>query len=132
MYCFQDGSEVISIKRETTDTQHEQQNCAAAISFPEIKAEEEVSCLSLYPMLPEFEKKSGCFVLYTLVYTLHTFKHVSDKCQSYRNLPCSALHYHSAVSIPHVRFALPAELFPFHILCLYSLCIPRMCKNCTL
>jgi hypothetical protein len=73
-----------------------------------------------------------CFVLYTLVYTIHTFKRVSDKCQIHTNLPCSALHCHSAVSIPHVRFALPTELFPFHILGLYSLCIHRMCKNYTL
>jgi len=132
MYCFQDGSEVISIKREATDTQQEQQNSATAISFTEIKGEEEVSCIYLYPLLPGLEKNLGCFLLYMLMYTLHTFKHISDKCQSYRNLPCSALHYHSAVSIPHVWFALPTEPVPFHILCLYSLCIPRLCKNYTL
>jgi len=73
-----------------------------------------------------------CFMLYTLVYTKHTFKHVSDKCQSQRNLPCSALHCHSAVSIPHVWFSLPTEQFPFYILCVYSFSFPRMCKNCTL
>jgi len=64
MYCFQDGSEVISIKREATDTQQEQQNCAVAISFTEIKAEEEVSCISLYPLLCGFSKILGCVVLY--------------------------------------------------------------------
>ena len=72
-----------------------------------------------------------CFVLYTLVYTIHTFKHVLDKCQSQRNLPCTALYCHWSVSIPHVWFVLPTELFPFHILCLYSLCIPSICKNDT-
>ena len=132
MYCFQDGSEVISIKREATDTQQEQQNSAVAITFPTIKAEEEVSCISLYPLLFIFSNTLGCqntcFVLYTWLYTIHTFKHVSDKCQSHRNLPCSALHCHSAVSIPHVWFALPTELFPFCILCLYSLCFPRCVK----
>jgi len=43
MYCFQDRSEVISIKCEATDTQQQQQNSAAAVLFPEINAEEEVS-----------------------------------------------------------------------------------------
>jgi len=51
MYCFQDGREVISIKCEATDTQQQQQNSAVAISFCEIKAEEEVSCISLYQLL---------------------------------------------------------------------------------
>jgi len=45
---------VISIKHEATDTQQQQQNSAAAISFPEIKAEEEVSCISMYPLLNLF------------------------------------------------------------------------------
>ena len=49
--------------------------------------------------------------------TPYTFKYVSDKCQSHRNLPCSALHCHWAVSITHVRFALPTELFPLYIFC---------------
>jgi hypothetical protein len=39
MYCFQNGSDVICIKREATDTQQEQQNSAVAISCPAIKAE---------------------------------------------------------------------------------------------
>ena len=60
MYCFQDGSEVISIKREATDTQQEQQNSAVAISFPEIKAEEEVSCISLYLLLFTFSNTLCC------------------------------------------------------------------------
>ena len=68
MYCFQDGSEVISIKCEATDTQQEQQNSAVAI-LPEIKAEDEVSCISLYPLLFRFSNILGhqntCFVLYT-------------------------------------------------------------------
>jgi hypothetical protein len=54
MYPFQDGSEVISIKREATDTQQEQEKNAVAITFPEIKAEQEVSCISLYPLLFRF------------------------------------------------------------------------------
>ena len=134
MYCFQDRSEVISIKREAADTQQEQQKSAVAITFSEIKAEEEVSCISLYPLLFRFSNILRCqntFVLYTLVYTIRTFKHVSNKWQSHRNLPCSAIHCHSAVSIPHIWFPLPTELFPFYILCLYSLCIPRMLRNKT-
>jgi hypothetical protein len=44
MYHFQNGSEVISTTREPTDTgQQQQQNSAVAITFTEIKAEEEVS-----------------------------------------------------------------------------------------
>jgi hypothetical protein len=54
MYCFQGGNEVISIKREAKDTQQEQQKSAVAITFPEIKAEEEVSCIALYPLLFRF------------------------------------------------------------------------------
>ena len=54
MYCFQDGSEVISIKCEATDTQQQQQNSAVAISFCEIKDGEEVSCISLYLWLSGF------------------------------------------------------------------------------
>jgi hypothetical protein len=52
MYCFQDGSDVISIECEATDTQ--QQNSAVTVTFPEIKAEEEVSYISLYPLLFTF------------------------------------------------------------------------------
>jgi hypothetical protein len=41
-----------------------------AITFPEIKAEEEVSCISLYPLLIQIFKhlvlsEHFCFVLYT-------------------------------------------------------------------
>ena len=136
MYCFQDGSEVISIKREATDIQQEQEKIAVAITFPEIKAEEEVVvflCIHCYSHFQQLVLSEHiCFVLYTLVHTMHTFKHVSDKCHSHRNLPCSALCCHSAVSIPHVQFALPTELFSLYILCLYSLCIPRMWKSCIL
>ena len=69
MYCFQDGSEVISIKREATDTQQEQQNSAVAISFPEIKAEVEVSCISLYPFLIIFSNMLYCQNTFVLPYT---------------------------------------------------------------
>jgi hypothetical protein len=74
MLCFQDGSEVISIKREDTDTRPEQQSSAVAITFTEIKAEEEVSYIALYPFLFGFSNNLGCcniFVLCTSVYTIH-------------------------------------------------------------
>jgi hypothetical protein len=60
MHCFQDESEVISIKRETTDTQQEQQKSAVAITFTEMKAEEEVSCIYLYPLLFRLPNIFGC------------------------------------------------------------------------
>ena len=138
MYCFQDGSEVISIKREATDTQQQQQNSAVAITFREIKAEEEVSCISLYALLSRFSNILCCQNTFVLCYThdctqyTHLNMFQTSARATDRHLPCSALHCHSAVSIPHVWFALPTELFPFHILCLYSLCIPRMCRNYTL
>jgi hypothetical protein len=69
MYCFQDGSEVISIKHEATDTQQEQQNSAVAISFPAIKAEKEVSCISLYPLLFRFSNILCCQNTFVLPYT---------------------------------------------------------------
>ena len=69
MYCFQDASDVISIKREATDTQQEQQNSAVAISFTEIKAEEEVSCISLYPLLFRFLNNLCCQNNFVLCYT---------------------------------------------------------------
>jgi hypothetical protein len=73
MYCFQDGSEVISIKREATDTQQEQQNSAVSITFPEIKAEKEVSCISLYPLLPDFQ--TSCVVRTLLFCAIHMTVH---------------------------------------------------------
>ena len=73
MYCFQDGSDVISIKREATDTQQEHQNSAVAISFPEIKAEEEVSCISLYPLLWGFQ--TTCVVRTLLFCVIHVSVH---------------------------------------------------------
>jgi hypothetical protein len=69
MYCFQDGSEVISIKHEATDTHQEQEKIAMAITFPEIKAEEEVSCISLYPLLFGFSNILGCWNTFVLCYT---------------------------------------------------------------
>jgi len=69
MYCFQDGSEVISIKREATDTQQEQQNSAVAITFTEIKAEGEVSCICLYPLLFRFSNILFCQNTFILCYT---------------------------------------------------------------
>ena len=80
MYCFQDGSEVIGIKHEATDTQQEQENSAVAITFTEIKAEEGVSCVYLFSLLFIFPNtlccQNTCFMLYTLLYTIHTVKQV--------------------------------------------------------
>ena len=69
MYCFQDGSAVISIKCEATDTQQQQQNSAVAISFCEIRAEEEVSCISWYPLLCRFSNILFCQNTFVLCYT---------------------------------------------------------------
>jgi len=69
MYCFQDGSEVISIKHEATDTPQEQEKSAIAITFPEIKAEEEVSCIVLYPLLSGFSNIFACLNTFVLCYT---------------------------------------------------------------
>jgi hypothetical protein len=72
MYCFQDGSEVISIKLEATDEQQEQQqqqHSAVAISFPSIKTEEGVSCISLYPLLFIYSNTLGCHNTFVLPYT---------------------------------------------------------------
>jgi hypothetical protein len=68
MYCFQDGNEVISIKREATDTQL-QEKSAVAVTFPEIKAEEEVSRISLYPLLSGFSNTLCCQNTSVLCYT---------------------------------------------------------------
>ena len=51
---------MISVKREATNTQQEQQNSAVAISFHAIKAEEGVSCISLYPLLFIFSNMLHC------------------------------------------------------------------------
>jgi hypothetical protein len=69
MHCFQDGSEVISIKREATDTQQEQQNSAVAVTFTEITAEEEVSYIALCPLLFGFSNNLVC--LNTCVMHIH-------------------------------------------------------------
>ena len=137
MYCFQDGSEVISIKREATDTQQQQQNSAVAISFTEIKAEEEVSCISLYPFLCRFSNTLCCQNTFVLCYThdctqythLNTFQTSGRATETFHVLPFIATQL-----FPYHMFGLPFPLncFHFYILCLYSLCIPRMCKNCTL
>jgi hypothetical protein len=59
MYCFQAGIEVNSIKCEATDAEQEQEKSAVALTFPEIKAEEEVSFISLYPLLFRFSNILG-------------------------------------------------------------------------
>ena len=72
MYCFQDGSQVISIKREATDTQQDQQNSAVALSFP-AKKDEGGWVVFFISIGIHFFKHVGLsehfsFVLYTLVY----------------------------------------------------------------
>ena len=122
---------MLSIKREATDTQQEQQKSAVAITFPEIKAEEEVSCNFFVSVVIQILKhvvlsEHFCFVLYTLVYTIHTFKHISDKCQSHRNLPCSVL---ATELFQYHMFGLPFPLNCFHstsyvcILCVFPECV---------
>jgi hypothetical protein len=132
MYCFQDRSEVISIKREATDTQQDQQNCAVALSFPAMEVEEEVSCIFYIHRYSYFQtrwfvrKLFFCFIHISVhnTYIYTCFRQVSQPqkpsmfCPS---LPLSCFH-------TTWWFALLTEQFPFHILCLYSLCIPRMCK----
>ena len=60
------------IKREATDTQQQQQNSAVAISFPAIKTEEEVSCISLYPFQTPCVVRSLLFcVIHVSVHTTH-------------------------------------------------------------
>ena len=73
MYCFQDGSEVISIKHEATDTQQEQQKSAVAITFPEIKAEEEVSCILCIHCYSDFQ--TPCAVRTLLFCVIHITVH---------------------------------------------------------
>jgi hypothetical protein len=59
---------VISVKHAATDTQREEEG-AVAISFPEIKAEQEVSCTSLCSLFQDFQTpwvlRTFWFVLYT-------------------------------------------------------------------
>jgi hypothetical protein len=51
---------VISIEHEATDIPQEQENSAVAITFTEIKAEEEVSCIALNPLLSAFSNILVC------------------------------------------------------------------------
>jgi len=137
MYCFQDGREVISIKREATDTQQQQQNSAVAISFTEIKTEEEVSCISLYSLFCGFSNPLGCQNTFVLCYThdctqythLNMFLTSARATETFHVLPFIATQL-----FPLYMFGLlfPLNCFHFYILCFYSLCIPRMCKNYTL
>jgi uncharacterized Zn-finger protein len=57
------------IKREATDINQEQGKSAVAITFPEIKAEEEVSCISLYPLLSGYSNMFCCQNTSVLCYT---------------------------------------------------------------
>jgi len=106
MYCFQDGSEVISIKREATDTQQQQQNSAVAISFPEIKAEEEVSCIFLYPLLSRFSNTLWCQNTFVFCYT--------HDCTQYTHLNIFQTNARATES-SHVLPFIATQLFPYHI-----------------
>ena len=91
MYCFQDGSEVISVKREATDTQQEQEKSAVAITFPEMKAEEEVSCISLYPLLFRFSNTLCCQNTFIFCYAHECAKDFQTPCVV-RTLLFSVIH----------------------------------------
>jgi len=60
---------MISIKHEATDTQQEQENSAVLTTSPEINAEEEVSCIALYPLLFRFSNILYCQNTFVLCYT---------------------------------------------------------------
>ena len=109
MYCFQDGSKVISIKHEATDTQQEQQNSAVAITFPEIKAEEEVSCIYLYPLLSGFLNILGWQNTFVLCYT--------HDCTQYTQLNMFQTSARATETF-HVLPFIATQLFPYHMFCL--------------
>jgi len=92
MYCFQDGSEVISIKHEATDTQQEQENSAVAITFTEIKAEEEVSCVYLYPLLFIFSNTLCCQKSSALL-TVNAACHFNHTEQNLQQSGCNEVLY---------------------------------------
>jgi hypothetical protein len=118
MYCLQDGSEVISIKHEVTDTQQEQEKSAGAITFPEIKAEEEVSCISLYPLFT-FSNTLCCQNTFVLCYT-----HDSTQYIHLNMFQTSA----RATETFHVLPFIATQLFPYHM---FGLPFPLNCFNST-
>jgi len=107
MYCFQDGSEVISIKCEATDTQHQQQESAVAISFPEIKAEVEVSCISLYPLLCRFSNILCCQNTFVLCYT--------HDCTHYTQINMFQTSARATETF-HILPSIATQLFPYHMM----------------
>ena len=115
MYRFQDGSEVINIKCETADTQQEQEKNAVAITFAEVKAEEEVSCISLYPLLFRFWNILGCWNTFALCYT--------HECTQYIHLNTFQTSARATETF-HVLSFIPTELFPYHM---FGLTFPVNC-----
>jgi hypothetical protein len=115
MYCFQDVSEVISIKREATDTQQEQEKGAVAITLPEINAEEEVSCISLYPLLSRFSNTLSCQNTFVLCHT--------HDCTQYVHLNLFQTSVRDTETF-HVLSFIATELFPYHM---FSLPFPLNC-----
>ena len=119
MYCFQDGSEVISIKHEATDIQQEQEKSAVAITFREIKAEEEVSCISLYPLLSGFSNTLGCQNTFVFCYTHY--------CTQYIHLNMFQTSARATETF-HVLPFIATQLFPYHM---FSLPFPLNCFHST-
>jgi len=100
---------VISIKCEATDTQQKQQNSAVAITFTEIKAEEEVSCISLYPLLFGFSNILCCQNTFVLCYT--------HDCTQYTQLNMFQTSARATETFPVLPF-IATQLFPYHMFCL--------------
>jgi len=94
------------IKREATDTQQEQEKSAMAITFPKIKAEEEVSCISLYPLLFGFSNILGCQNNFVLCYT--------HDCTQYVHLNMFQTNARDTETF-HVLSFIATELFPYHM-----------------
>jgi len=110
---------VISIKHEATDTQQEQEKSAVAITFTEIKAEEEVSCISLYPLLSRFSNILACLNTFVLCYTCYCAQYIYlNKFQTSAR----------ATETFHVLSFIATELFPYH---LFGLPFPLNCFHST-
>ena len=97
---------MIGIKHEATETEVEQEKSAVAISFPEIKAEEEVSCISLYPLLFGFSNALSCQNTFVLYYT--------HDCTQYVHLNMFQTNARDTETF-HVLSFIATELFPYHM-----------------
>ena len=97
---------MISIKREATDTQQEQEKSAVVITSPEIKAEEEVSCIPLYPLLLRFSNALSCQNTFVLCYT--------HDCTQYVHLNLFQTSARDTETF-QVLFFIATELFPYHM-----------------